>query len=67
LRQGGPSMAAILGPGGPSMVVKIAIDGLGDHLQRRTNCGMTGPLSNVILPSTESHFSTQLAEKKGLQ
>ena len=29
---GGPSVAAILGPGGPSMATKIAIDGLGGPL-----------------------------------
>jgi len=40
LWQGGPSMAAILGPGGPSMVAKIVVDGpggpltAGDQLQR---------------------------------
>ena len=39
LRQSGPSMAAIVGPGGQSMAAKFAIDDLGrpvvagDHLQ----------------------------------
>ena len=40
LQQGGPSVAAILGPGGPSMATKIATNGpggpvvAGDHLWR---------------------------------
>ena len=39
MRQGGPSMAAIDGPAGPSMATKSAVDGpdgpvvAGDHLQ----------------------------------
>ena len=35
-------MAAIIGPEGPSMATKIAVDGpRGDHLRQGTNCGMT--------------------------
>ena len=46
LRQSGPSVAAILGPGGPSMAAKLVymVRGpsmAGDHLWRGTICGVT--------------------------
>ena len=34
-------MADILGPGGPSMAMKFAIDGPGDQLWWGTTCGVT--------------------------
>ena len=34
------SMAAIVGPGGPSMALKLAIDGQGDQLWKETTCCM---------------------------
>ena len=54
--KGGPSVAAISGPGGPFMAKKIAEDGPGDHLWWGTNCSMTAHLSNTAcherLPKT---------------
>ena len=47
LQQGGPSMAAINGPAGPSMATKSAMDGpagpvvAGDHLQRDSSLVMS--------------------------
>ena len=39
-------MAAIVGPGGPSMATKFALDGRGDQLWRGTTCGVTDPMQN---------------------
>ena len=57
LRQSGPSMAAIVGPGGPSMATKSAIDGpggpvvAGDHLRRDRS--LNGDKLNDHLPTPE--------------
>ena len=59
LRQSGPSTAAIVGPGGPSMATKSAIDGpggpvvAGDHLWRDSTSGR-GSATNWIDQDSKS-------------
>ena len=43
-------MAAIVGPGGPSMATKFAKDSPGDQLWRGTTCGVTVLLCQNLFP-----------------